>query len=263
MKLQGRRVLVTGGSRGIGEAIARACTTAGADVALVARSRDQLEKVAADIGGRGYVADLADPSQVDGLIGRVEADGPIDVLVNNAGIDEAGSFLDMADGRIAHLLHVNLVAPMELCRQVIPGMVTRGGGHVVNVSSMAGTNGVPGLAAYSASKAGLSHFTALLRAEFKGQPVATTLVEIAVIETEMADHARTYGPTARAWRRLERLQLLPETRPERIAAAVVSAVEHGRRHVRLPRRDAMFPLIVEAPRRMSEWLLAGVDAQAK
>ncbi len=196
MKLSGRRVLVTGGSRGIGEAIARVCATAGADVALVARSPDQLEKVAADIGGRAYVADLADPSQVDGLIARVERDGPIDVLVNNAGIDDVGSFLDMADGHIAHVLQVNLVAPMELCRQVIPGMVSRGGGHVVNVSSMAGTNGVPGLAVYSASKSGLSHFTALLRAEFRGLPLGTTLVEVGVIETAMADHVRTYGPCA-------------------------------------------------------------------
>ena len=263
MKLRGRRVLVTGGSRGIGAAIARGCATAGADVAVMARSRDELEKVAADIGGRAYATDLADPSQVDGLIARVEGDGPIDVLVNNAGIDEAGSFLDMSDGRIAHLLQVNLVAPMELCRQVIPGMVSRGGGHLVNVSSMAGTNSVPGLAAYSASKSGLSHFTALLRAEFKGLPVSTTLVEVGVIETGMADHVRTYGPSARAWRRLERLQLIPEIRPEKLAAAVVGAVEHGRRHVRLPRRDAMYPLLVEAPRRMTEWLLAGVDAQTK
>jgi uncharacterized protein len=155
------------------------------------------------------------------------------------------------------------VAPMELCRRVVPGMVARGGGHVVNVSSMAGTLANPGLVAYSTSKAGLSHFTANLRTEFKGQPLKTTLVEIGVINTDMADHARTYPPTQRAWRRLEHLQLIPDISPEKVAAAVVSAVEHDRRHVRLPARATLFPLLVEAPRRTMEWLLAGVDHQSR
>ena len=82
--------------------------------------------------------DLAYPEQVDGLVDRVEADGPVDILVNNAGLDEVGCFPATPAERLATILQVNLAAPMALCRQAIPRMLERGGGHLVNVSSLAG-----------------------------------------------------------------------------------------------------------------------------
>ena len=103
VKLAGARVVVTGASRGIGAQLAEACAARGAQVALVARSREPLEKLAADLGGDAYAADLADPSAIAPLVQRIEADGPIDVLVNNAGVDLTGAFteLDPADDRAA------------------------------------------------------------------------------------------------------------------------------------------------------------------
>src|SRR5438105_3765514 len=93
MELAGRRVLITGASRGIGQALAERFTAAGARVALVARSEGPLKELADRLGGIAYPCDLCEPDQVADLIDRVEADGPVDVLVNNAGVDLTGSFL--------------------------------------------------------------------------------------------------------------------------------------------------------------------------
>jgi len=120
---------------------------------------------------------------------------------------------------------------------------------------------VPGLAPYSTSKAGLSHFTASLRAELKGTPITTTLAEIGPVESTMMDSLRDHQPTRRALARLERLHLAVDLRMDTVADALITAIEHGRRHLRLPRRDALFPALSEAPRRITEWLLKGVDAQ--
>jgi short-subunit dehydrogenase len=181
--------------------------------------------------------------------------------VNNAGLDLTGHLSELAPARIRALFTVNLVAPVLLCRAVIPGMLARGRGHVVNVSSLAGTNALPGMGPYAASKAGLSHFTAALRAELKGTPIITTLAEIGTITSTMMDSVRSHEPTRRAVARLEALHLVRDLEMDDVAAALVHAIERRRRHVRLPRRDAAFPLLTEAPRRMTEWLLTGVEAQ--
>src|SRR5690349_18104593 len=140
MELRGKRVLITGASRGIGEALARRFVTEGATVALVARSADAIEKLAADLGGTAHPADLADAAQVATLINRVEDEaGPVDVLVNNAGLAPTiGAIQSWDRDELEEIYRVNLLAPAELCRQVIPRMLHRGGGHIVNVSSLAG-----------------------------------------------------------------------------------------------------------------------------
>jgi short-subunit dehydrogenase len=258
VKLTGARVVVTGASRGIGAALATELATRGARVVLVARSAEPLEKLAAELGGEAFPADLTDPTVPEPLVRSIEADGPIDVLVNNAGVDLTGALVDLPAAEITRLLAVNLCAPILLCRAVIPGMRSRGRGHIVNVSSLAGTNAVPGLAPYSASKAGLSHFTAGLRAELKGTPVTTTLAQVGTVESAMVDSLRTHEPTRRALARLERLHLSFDLDMSVVVAALADAIERDKRHVRLPRRDALFPLIVEVPRRVTELLLAGV-----
>src|SRR3954471_13454671 len=186
MDLDGSRVLVTGASRGIGEVSARSFAAAGCRVALVARSADALRDLAGEIGGAAYPTDLGDPTAVAGLIDRVEADGgPIDVLVNNAGIDVGGPFPEADPDDLERLFRVNLVTPVQLSRQVLPGMLVRGRGHIVNVSSLAGAGALPGLAAYSSTKAGLTHFTAGLRADLRGKPIGTTVVELGPVTTDM------------------------------------------------------------------------------
>jgi short-subunit dehydrogenase len=156
---------------------------------------------------------------------------------------------------------VNLLAPMLLSRAVLPGMLARGRGQIVNVSSLAGTNALPGVAPYSASKAGLTHFSAGLRAELKGTPVVTTLAEIGPVESSMMSHLWAHPPTARALRRLRMLRLEVDLDMGRVVDALTDAIEHDRRHLRMPKRDALFPMCAEAPRRLTEWLLAGVKVR--
>jgi short-subunit dehydrogenase len=262
MELHGKRVLVTGASRGIGMALAEHFARAGATVALVARSADAISKLAADLGGTAHPADLGDPAQVERLVQRVEDEaGPVDVLVNNAGIDITKSIADYSHDDVQRIVQINLIAPMDLCRQAIPRMLQRGTGHLVNISSLSACGVYPGLAAYSATKAGLSHFTAGLRADLKGLPIQTTVVEMAGVPTDMLDNVDTYKPCADSFQRGYRLQLVVDTPVETIASATVEAVQKGRRHVRYPKRAVLFPLLSEAPRRMTELILSGVKHQ--
>ncbi len=156
---------------------------------------------------------------------------------------------------------MNLVAPVLLCRAVLPGMRVRGRGHIMNVSSLAGVNTLPGVVPYATSKAGLSHFTAGLRAECKGTQITTTLAEIGPVQGDMMDSLRSHGPTRRALARLERLHLAFDLDLDDVVDTLAHAIEHERRHLRMPRRDMLFPLLAEAPRRMTEILLTGVRAQ--
>src|SRR5271156_117665 len=150
MELRGKRVLITGASRGIGEALARAVAGAGATVALVARTEASIRALAAELGGTAHPADLSDPKQVAILISHVEDEaGPVDVLVNNAGVGTPAAFTEAPDEDLRLVTEVNYLAPAELCRQVIPRMLGRGGGHIVNVSSGADCMVIPGLVTYS------------------------------------------------------------------------------------------------------------------
>ena len=198
MDLNGRRVLITGASRGIGEATARRFADAGATVALVARNADALEQLATELSGTAHPADLTDPDTVDALIGRVEDEsGPVDVLVNNAGVDSVGAFVEMDPGDLQRIYQLNLVAPVQLTRQVLPGMLERGRGRIVNVSSLAGVAAYPGMVSYASTKAGLSQFTEVLALDLQGLPVGTTLVELGPIPTDMLDNVESYAPTGR------------------------------------------------------------------
>ena len=262
MEVAGAHVLVTGGSRGIGAAIAEAFHGAGARVSLVARSSAPIEEAAARFGGTAVGADLGDASQVDGLIARVEeAAGPIDVLVNNAGVEIHRHLADHTADEIRSSIAVNLAAPMELTRQVLPGMLERGRGHVVNVSSMAAAVGFPGMTTYAASKAGLTSFSRALTMDLKGLPVGVTSVEIGTVPTDMlraieADDA--YAPTHDSFQRVYDLHLMKRVPKEDVAAAVVEAVRKDRRKVWLPKRAVAFPALSEAPQRLAEALLLGV-----
>lgn len=256
--------MITGASRGIGEAMAHSFAGAGASVALVARSEDRIRSLATELGGTAHPADLADPADVAGLIERIESTaGPIDVLVNNAGLDSTAGFADAPDDELRRVTEVNYLAPAELCRQLIPRMLRRGGGHIVNISSVAGSVVFPGLVTYSASKAALSQFTAGLRADLRGLPVHTTLVELGPVPTELLAHTQHYEPTRRSFDRAYRLRLTVDVPRETVAQEVVEAVRRNRKHVRLPRRTAAFPMLAEAPRRITEWMLTGIPHQSR
>ncbi|MDQ1402330.1 MAG: uncharacterized protein QOG03_646 [Actinomycetota bacterium] len=264
MDLEGRRVLITGASRGIGAALAEAFRAAGAVVALAARSEGPLLALATALAGAAYPVDLCDPEAVAGFIGRVEASGgPVDVLVNNAGIDSSGFYGDLASDDLERLFRTNLLAPAELIRQVLPGMIDRGRGHVVNISSMAGVAAFPGLAPYAATKAALTRLTTGLALDLAGMPVGVTAVEVGPVTTDMLANIDGYGPTAASFQRMFNIRLLRRLSAPEVAQAVVSAVQKDRPFVRLPRRAALFPAIANLPQWTTRYLLAGVRPRPK
>lgn len=253
MELDGSRVLITGASRGIGAALARGFSRAGADVALVARSAGDLQEVARETSGTAYPADLTDLAGLPDLVDRVEADGPVDVLVNNAGIANVGWFLDRTPGEIDQVLTLNLHVPLHLCRLLLPRMVERRRGHVVNVSSMAAVIAPPGLVAYSASKAGLSHATAGMRQDLREQPVGFTMVHLGSVPTEMDDEARGYGPLRELAEQSKGRDITPM--PE-VVAAVVGAVRDEVDEVRFPRMMAPLVATTNLSRRLGRLMFA-------
>lgn len=259
MQLAGSRVLVTGASRGIGEAIAREAAARGSTVVAVARSRELLEKLVADIRGTAYPTDLADPSQVAGLIRRVEDEvGPLDVLVNNAAVADVRAFVDANPEAIDAVYRTNLVAPVQLCRQVLPGMLERGRGHIVNVSSMAGAAACGGLVTYASTKAGLTHFTRILSMELRGTGVGTTAAELGTVPTDLLDQVHHYPPARTSFDRFYRLRLLVDVPRETVACHVIDAIERGRPFVRLPRRAVAFPVLANLSSRVARTLLTGI-----
>jgi short-subunit dehydrogenase len=248
MQLNGRRVLLTGASRGIGAALAHAFAERGADLALVARTSDALDLVAKGTGGTAYPCDL---SLLEALPDLVERVSPVDVLVNNAGVANVGWYLDRTQDEIDRMMTVNLLAPMRLSRLVLPGMVARGRGQVVNISSMAAVIAPPGLATYSASKAGLSHFTAGLRADLRDHPITFTTVTLASVSTEMDDEARSYGPLRQLAEKSKGRDITPM---DAFVAAVVKGIESDKPEVRVPAMMAPLAALTNAPRKVGRLL---------
>lgn len=251
MNLNGARVLVTGASRGIGEAIAREAAARGARVIGLARSASALGSVMGSINGVAFPCDLSVDSERADLIGRLEAiHGPIDVLINNAGVDDTRVFASASSLDVQRVITLNQIVPIELMRQSLPLMRSRGRGHVVNISSLAAAGGFAGMTLYCSSKAGLSGFHRVLRHEMKGSPVGLTIVEIGPIPTDMLASVKGLRAPEQMFSRLRRLQLLPEVPRERVARAVCNAVERGTANVCLPRRAKIYPLLVGLPQRI-------------
>jgi uncharacterized protein len=259
MNLTNAHVLITGASRGIGAAMAQEFSNKGARVSLAARSETELRSLALRLKGHAFVVDLIDESATDELIKRVESEaGPIDVLVNNAGLETTAWLHNEDPQRIRSVARLNLEAPMMLTRAVLPGMLARGRGHVVFTSSLAGSAAFPGMAAYSATKAGLNNFAGALRIELRDTPVNFTVVAPGPVDTQMWDQLEDSGHLAPMLKRLRLLQLIPKKSPELIAARTVAAVMADRRHVRTPRRLSATFWLGEGPRRITEGLLAKV-----
>ena len=260
MQLSGAHVLVTGASRGIGASAAEGAARRGATVSLVARSADALTARAAELGGHALPCDLGDAGQRADLIARAEAAAgrPVDVLISCAGVDQVGGMLELTADELRQVYEVNLVAPAELLRQLVPGMVARGRGHLVTVSSGFSTVIGPGFVPYASSKAGLSHFHAGLQLELRGTGIGMTLVEPGPVATSMYSDIEAHRLASAVMRRFLRLRLTRIVGPEVVAEQILDAVEHDRAHVVPVRR--MIPVIAFdwLPRRVSELVLTGV-----
>lgn len=247
MQIAGHRVLVTGASRGLGAGLAQGLRDAGARLALVARPSEALAGVAARLGATAYPCDLADLDALPELVEAITADGPVDILINNAGVSNVGWFLDRTLDEIDEVVILNLLTPLHLCRLLLPGMVERGRGHVVNLSSMAAVFNPPGLATYSASKAGLSHFTAGLRADLRDRPITFTTVHLGSVKTDMDDAARSYGPLRELAARSAGRDITPM---ETFVRTVVTGIQADREEIRVPWMMAPLAATTNLPRRV-------------
>jgi NADP-dependent 3-hydroxy acid dehydrogenase YdfG len=221
LPLAGTRAVVTGASRGIGEAVARALAGAGASVALVARSREALNRVASSLGGLGTAVpcDLLDASEVDRAIESVVTalGGPPRILVNNAGVFPFAPLHVLTADAFAAAMTVNVVAPFRFVRAFLGSMIEAKAGHVVTIGSVADRVAFPENGAYAASKFGARALHEVLRGETRGTGVRSTLVSPGPVDTAMWNEvdrdARTDLPA--------RSQMLG---PQDVAGAVLFAL---------------------------------------
>ena len=219
-ELRGAVALLTGASRGIGPVVAEALAREGTHLALVARDGPALEALASRLRARGaravaLPADLGVAGARAAVVARAEeALGPIALLVNGAAIESGGPFGGLDLATVAATVEVNLVAPMHLTALVLPGMLRRGRGHVVNVASLGGKEGVPFEAVYCGTKAGLVEWTAALRCELRGSGVSLSAICPGFVTGEGMFARSGIPPPA----------LLGSCTPEEVAAAVVRAV---------------------------------------
>ncbi|MBO0871087.1 MAG: SDR family NAD(P)-dependent oxidoreductase, partial [Micromonosporaceae bacterium] len=192
MRIRGAVALVTGASSGIGWECALRLAELGAQVIVSGRDTDRLAMVATMTGATPLVADLGTAEGVRHLgTAALEAAGRVDILVNNAGEGYAGRFTAMSAGHVEHLVAVNLTAPIQLTRMLLPGMVSRGTGHLTFVTSIAGRMGVSGEAVYSGTKAGLDTFAESLRMELAGTGVRVGVLVPGVVRTAFFDRRGT------------------------------------------------------------------------
>ena len=201
MKIDGCSALITGASAGIGREFARQLATRARTLVLVARReqrlnelREELRNRNAHLSVRTRVVDLCDKTQIDDLIAWLERDKiNIDFLVNNAGLGDYGSFTTSDPQRDDRILEVNIVAPTLLTRRLLPQMIARKRGAILNVSSSAGFLPIPGMAVYAASKAYTNSFSEALRAELRGTGVTVSALCPGPVHTEFGDVAKRPG----------------------------------------------------------------------
>jgi NAD(P)-dependent dehydrogenase (short-subunit alcohol dehydrogenase family) len=225
--LNGRVVAITGGARGIGRATAQALVREGARVAIGDLDADLARKTADELGSgtRAYQLDVTSRPSFAAFLDSVESDlGPLDVMVNNAGIMPIKPFLEEEDASAVRQLDINVHGTIFGMKEALPRMLRRGSGHVVNLASVAGKGGFPYLATYCASKHAVIGLTEAVRGEFDGRGIEFTVVMPAMVNTEL-----TAG--VKAGRGVEKAE------PEDVADAIVDALK-------LPKFDVFIPKAV-------------------
>lgn len=221
--LSGKTIILTGASQGLGAVMARALAQEGANLALAARSADKLSELAAELGKTTRVAaipcDVTKDADREALLAKTRATfGTIDVLINNAGVENLGVYAEQDPKAVEQILITNLLAPMLLTRALLPELLARGRGHVVNIASLAGRTGMPYGAAYSGSKGGLAEWSMSLATELHGTGVAVSVICPGfVADTGMFSRKHTDAP-----------KTLGTSSPDDVAQAVLKVLQRPR-----------------------------------
>lgn len=252
VELEGAVACITGGGRGIGEATARALADKGAIVVIGDIEVEHARRVADEIGPNATALEL-DVADIESFINFVDAAGrigPVDVFVNNAGIQRTGAFVDQTLESQHREIAINLGGVVTGMGLVLPGMLKRNYGHIVNVSSMAGKMSVPGAAVYTASKFGVASLSRAVRSEIAASKVTITTVLPSAVKTELTAGLNISG--------------VPKASPQEIAREIVASCRHGRAEVTMPKWLAPIGVIEQAiPERAGEFVKRMVGAQKR
>src|SRR5437764_6646201 len=228
--MEPRNAIITGASRGIGQYIARALAARGMSLLLVARSEPELIRLAKELRSRDRKVaiapvDLANPHAARQIAAAADAElGGVDVLVNNAAVELQRRFHTLETEEIEAIIRVDLITPIELTHQLLPGMLERGYGRIVNISSIAGHVGFPYTEAYAASKDGLIAFSRVLRNDYRRDGVSASAIILGAVKD-----------TGLGQRTLDELDAKANTsllvRPEKVAHAVVRAIDKDKAEI--------------------------------
>ena len=204
--------IVTGGTKGIGRAIAEVLAAAGASVVITARNQDEITKAVSELNSmaKGYVCDVRDYNQVKSLFAEV---GAVDILINNAGVGIFSSVESMSVEDFRTVLETNVFGVFYCCHEAIPLMKQRGGGYIINISSLAGANAHPQMAAYNASKFGLNGFSEALMQEVRHDNIKVSYVMPGSVNTEFGGDE---PGDEKSW----------QLQPQDIAKAVMDLLSH-------------------------------------
>lgn len=251
--LKGKKVVITGAASGIGSLLARCFAGEKAKCALIDRDKrrlmeceDRLRELDADLDI--YICDLSEREEVESCSKKILDDfGEIDILVNNAGVVSGGALTELDYEEIKNTLDVNLLGAIWLTRQFLPAMMERGSGHIVNIASSAGLQGVPRLTDYCASKFGLVGFSDTLRLELKAmglKEIKVSCICPSYIGTGMFEGAK--AP-----------HLSSMENPEVAAMKIFDAIKKQKPYLLMPWSAHLIPLVKLLPTEVSDWI-AGV-----
>jgi NAD(P)-dependent dehydrogenase (short-subunit alcohol dehydrogenase family) len=230
--LSGKLVLITGGARGIGRCTASKLASEGAKVLIADLDGGLAQETAKEVVLAGaYPLDVADGPAFRALVERIEAEhGPLEVLINNAGVMSLGGFTEQASRNDEKQVAVNLFGVINGMRAVLPRMKKRGRGRIVNVASQAGKIGVPGAAVYSATKHAICGLTESVRLEYRGSGIRFSYVLPAPVRTELYAGAKE-------------LKFPPLVEPEEVADAILDAVVRGKLEVYVPKIGKLLSIL--------------------